>query len=353
MRHFPPYGKITKQFLDQVIFPNLGAKKAQIAVGPSIGVDTCVVAIGRGKVLVGTTDPLSYIPALGAYDSAWMSVNLIASDLATSGLRPQFAAFDLNLPPTMSLASLEDYWKAISNECSRLGVSIVAGHTGKFEGCNFTIVGGGFMFSTGSSRNYVTSKGGILGDKVILTKGAAISTTGIFSKIFPNKVRERLGKRIHGKGLNNFGQISVIEDALTAAKVAVRPPGVTAMHDVAEGGVFSALYELATACSLGMIASRQDIEVSEETEAICDLFGVDPYTSLGEGALVICCTSSKTEEVLDALKRRRISASVVGELVKHKHGIRLKYRGKEHLIKYPVTDPYWAAYYSAVRRKWD
>ena len=74
---------------------------SKILVGPSPGVDTCVIRTGENQVVVATTDPISYIQELGPKDSAWQSVNLIASDLATSGFPPQFALFDFNLPPTM------------------------------------------------------------------------------------------------------------------------------------------------------------------------------------------------------------------------------------------------------------
>ena len=79
MPRLPQYGKISKDFFDRVIYPNLGAKNDQVLVGPSSGVDTCVVRTGKKQVLVATTDPISFIPDIGARDSAWESVNLIAS----------------------------------------------------------------------------------------------------------------------------------------------------------------------------------------------------------------------------------------------------------------------------------
>ena len=120
----PQYGKITKDFFDSVIYPNLGRRNKKILVGPSPGVDTCVIKTGENQVVVATTDPISYIPELGPKDSAWQSVNLIASDLATSGFPPQFALFDFNLPPTMKSSDFEKYWDALSQECKTLGIAI-------------------------------------------------------------------------------------------------------------------------------------------------------------------------------------------------------------------------------------
>jgi hydrogenase expression/formation protein HypE len=66
--------------LDKVIYPRLGAARREIIVGPRFGVDNAVVRVGGGKVLVATTDPLSFIPGLRPSESAWLSVNLLASD---------------------------------------------------------------------------------------------------------------------------------------------------------------------------------------------------------------------------------------------------------------------------------
>src|SRR5579863_2176362 len=107
-------GKISKNFFNQVILANLGAKRNEVVTGPTTGVDNCVIKVGSGEVIVATTDPLSYIPELGPEDSAWLSVNLIASDLSTSGFKPQYIIVDFNLPPSMSGSLFEEYWNALS-----------------------------------------------------------------------------------------------------------------------------------------------------------------------------------------------------------------------------------------------
>jgi len=95
------------------VFRHLGAKSDSVVVGPAIGFDNAVINAGDGRVLIVTADPVSLIPAIGARTSAWMSVNLIASDFATSGVRPQFASFTFNLPPDLSDAIAGAYLAGI------------------------------------------------------------------------------------------------------------------------------------------------------------------------------------------------------------------------------------------------
>lgn len=169
-----------------MIFRRLGVKRREIVVGPRFGVDNSVVRIAKRSVLVATTDPLSFIPELGASSSAWLSVNLLASDLATSGFAPQYGIFDFNLPPSMNDRLFTEYWAAFHKECSRLGLAIVGGHTGKYEGCNYTIIGGGVLFAIGAEKEYLTSAMARDGDDIVLTKGAAIETTAILTRVFPD-----------------------------------------------------------------------------------------------------------------------------------------------------------------------
>ncbi len=347
------YGKVTRDFFRNVIYPNLGKSRNEVLVGPSAGVDVSIIKIASNEVLVTTTDPISLIPEIGAVDSAWLSVNLIASDLATSGFRPQYAIFDLNLPPVMSDSELETYWKAISRECERLGISIVGGHTGRFEGLDFTIIGAGSMFSIGSSSAYVTSKDASIGDRLIVTKGAAIASTGILSRVFPNSIRENLGDAMVQRGWNYLKQTTVVDEALTAIKVGIHSDGVSAMHDTTEGGVLSAIFELASASSLGARVEFEKIPLSQETRSICNLFGMNPMISLGEGCLIIACNPSKSTELITAIQGIGISAADVGVLVTPDRGINtVSVEGVETPIKYPVTDPYWDAYYAAKHNGW-
>jgi hydrogenase maturation factor len=347
------YGKISMQLFESVILRKLGEKRSEVIVGPNIGFDNGVVRIGDNKVLIVTTDPMSFIPTLGPEDSAWFSVHEIASDLSTSGFSPQYAVFDFNLPPKITDAQFKRYWNSLHVELERLGVAVAAGHTGRFEGCDFTIIGGGMMMSTGPEDSYLTPGMAKPGDKVIVTKGAAIECTGVLARVFPKKISSELGSFLLGKAKEYFYKMSVVREALIAARIGTREKGVTAMHDAAEGGLLSALYEVALASQTGLSVSKSEITISEETKAICKLFKIDPLSTISEGSLVITVKPGKAEELLNALKENGIPASVVGEIKPKKHGIKIKQvDGTESKIHYPIVDPYWKAFWHASKLGW-
>src|SRR5260370_10768851 len=150
-------GKPSPAEMASTIWRFTGAKSRQVIVGPTPGVDVSVLNVGGGMVLVANCDPISLIPSLGPEDSAAMSLYEVASDVATSGQSPRYAVLDLNLPPKMSDQILSRYWSAIDKTCRKLGVSILGGHTGRFEGCDYSIIGGPTMWTTCRRDVFLTS----------------------------------------------------------------------------------------------------------------------------------------------------------------------------------------------------
>jgi hydrogenase expression/formation protein HypE len=346
-------GKVSREYLRQVVYANLGSKRREVLTGPKFGVDTAVIRVGKGRVVVATADPLSFIPELNAPESAWLSVNLLASDLTTCGFLPQYGIFDFNLPPTMKGSEFAAYWRSFHQECSKLGVAIVGGHTGRYEGCGFTIIGGGVLFATCPEDKYLTSSMAKQGDDLILTKGAAIETTAILTRVFPRSVKRALGQRLFERARSYLRSVSTVKEAMIAASAGAHREGVTAMHDATEGGVLAAALELADASRLGVELKLDSVPISQETEEICRLFRIDPFTSLSEGSLIIACKPDVTRRILSRLRSGGIKSQAIGRLVERERGAYGAGRRGRQKLQYPRFDPYWKAYSRATRKRWD
>jgi hydrogenase expression/formation protein HypE len=338
--------------MQRQVFSRLGAKREQILVGPGFGHDNSIVRIAKGRVLVSTTDPISLIPSLGPVESAWLSVHLIASDLAASAIAPQYAMFDFNLPPDLPASMFTRFWDSMDLECKSLGVSVIGGHTGRYEGCNYSIIGGGSMFAIGRDHQYLTPAMARNGDDLILTKGAAIETTAVLARSFPNKVKGVIGSRLFDKAKRYLRKVSTVRDAMAAASTGIRARGVTAMHDATEGGVIAALFEVATASRLGLRVYGDNIPISDETLEICRLFHIDPLVSLSEGTLIITARPFATKRIRNRLSNQGIPTSVIGKMVSPKLGMRMSANGTDSSIRYPLRDPYWQGYSRALAKGW-
>ena len=344
-------GKFNRDTIESVIYSHLGRSSNSVLVGPEFGVDNTVISVGRGKVMVATCDPISYIPELGGSESARISVSLIASDLTTSGLPPQFGIFDLNLPPEMTQSQFASYWNAFSQECKRIGLSIVGGHTGRYPGCGYTVIGGGVMYSFGEKNRYLTAQMANAGDDILLTKGAAIETTAVLTRVFPSSVKKAIGPTLFEKAWKYLRKLSTVDDALAAVSVGFHNEGVTAMHDATEGGVISAILELTDASHVGAEVDLSSIVITEESEAVCKLFRIDPLISLSEGSLVLTTNPSRTSKVIQRLRAKGIACYEIGRATKSRGAYAQSERGRKQL-RYPKFDPYWGAYSTAKRKGW-
>jgi hydrogenase expression/formation protein HypE len=352
MKNMTEIGKFSTDLIEKLVFPHLGTKSSSVLVGPGHGRDNAVIKVGDEQVLVATADPLSVIPALGFKNSAYISVHLLASDLATCGFPPQFLMVNLNLPPQMKNEEFEEYWTGIDFECKKLGISIVGGHTGRYVGSDYTVVGGGVMITIAPKQKYLASTMSKPGDLLLMTKGVAIATTAILSRVFPETIEKAFGISFLKKTQGYLDKFSVVEDALTAASVGLRENGVTAMHDVTEGGLLGGLYELAEASRVGLEIELSDVIIEEEAERICDLFDLSPYSSLSEGTLIATVKPEKAREVQSALQAKGIRSAIIGRVTDSKNGRWVKTEGRKQALEKPSSDPYWKAYWRAIQEGW-
>ena len=277
-----------------------------------------------------------------------------ASDLhVTTGIPPAYASVDFNLPPDFTDSGFAEYWTAMSDEWAKLGVAVVTGHTGRYEGCSPGIVGAATLIGVGDEGRYLTPAMAAPGDRVIVTKGCAIETAAIAAALCPARLALMLEPDAMQRLRGLEAGVSVVADCRAVLRVGVHEHGVTALHDATEGGVLGGLVELAHACGHDLRVERSRIPLAPEVRVACEVLGVDPYVTLAEGALLCCARPARVPAVLAALAEEGIVAADVGEVMKG--GGRLwiaEPEGGVTTMDEPAPDPYWAAYARAVREGW-
>ncbi|MGF1637251.1 MAG: AIR synthase-related protein [Cyclobacteriaceae bacterium] len=350
MIDFPETGKIQDEFLKANIYPFTGVNRPEINIGPAYGVDVSIVDLPSGFAMALTSDPLSLIPTLGLEESAWLSVHLMANDMATTGKPPMYSQFVLNLPADISTSVFNIYWQHIHSICSKIGVGITGGHTGRFEGINSTIAGGGTMITIAPRDQLLTSKDAGIDDALIVTKGPALVASSILSMSFPETVKKYCGKEIQEKASELFYETSSLQAGLIADEVNSQTKAITAMHDVTEGGILGAIYEMAVAAGLGVKVYDDRLPKAPVQESVCACFDLDPRFCIGAGSMIMATKKGKAEKVIQALKNKGIEAFVVGSMTAQKSGMVLIENDVENKLEHPGTDPYWAAFYKAIKQ---
>jgi hydrogenase maturation factor len=329
----PELGKVDREFFGEYIYPHLGADRDDVRLAPQHGVDFGAFDAGE-QVVVLATDPVFVMPSLGFERAAWFAFHILMSDVAVSGIPPTHLSIDLNLPPEITDEQFATVWETMSAEAGELGVSVVTGHTARYAGCNYPMVGGGTAVSVGDPDAMVRPDGARPGDRVVITKGPAIEATGLLSIQFEELMREAVDDDVIETAQDRFYDMSPVRDALTAA--AAGP--VTAMHDATECGVDGGLHELARAAGVGVAGDRDAIPVAPGVPEACDFFGIDPWSSISEGTLLATVAPDGVDDVLGALDDEGIPAADAGRVVEEP-GVEVSGEAIDH----PERDPYWAA----------
>lgn len=345
-------GKIEHHLFEQLIYNKCGFQRNEVIAGAQFGVDVSIIELHGGMAMALTSDPLSLIPSLGLQESAYLSVHLMANDMATTGYAPMYGQFVLNLPSSFSKNDFKVYWEYIHKFCTEIKVTITGGHTGFIEGQNSTIAGGGTFVTVGPKDKLLVSKSAKSGNTILVTKSCAISSSAILAMSFPKTVKNKAGTEIFLQACDSFYQISSLQDALIAVGTDNKHSEITAMHDVTEGGVLGAIYELAVASENGAIIYNDKLPIAETQAKICSIFNLDPRYCIGAGSMIITCKKEFSDEVISRLAKSNIPCVVVGELCEKEKGITLVENHEKKTLKYKKEDPYWAAFFNALKQGW-
>jgi hydrogenase maturation factor len=337
-------GKATAELFEQVILRRLGAPDADVLVGPRHGVDVGVVKVAEGVAMAMTADPVFVVPAYGWERAAWFAVHILASDASTSGLPLRWMSVDLNLPPEISDEDLTSLWDAFHRACDDLGIAVVTGHTARYDGCTWPMVGGATCLALGDEDAFVTPTMARPGDVVVVTKGAAIEATALFAATFPQRLASIVGDEVVRAGDALFDAMTVVPEARVAAAYGLRDAGVTSMHDATEGGVLGGLLEVAVASDTGLRIDRDLIPLRPEVATICEAVGIEPYVSISEGTLLATVRPAHADGFLAALAGEGIDAAAVGEVLPAAEGRTLVVDGEPRDLAHPGLDPFWAAF---------
>ena len=156
-------------------------------------------------------------------------------------------------------------------------------------------------------KGKIVSTGGLKpGDEIVMTKWAGLEGTSIIAAEKEEKLLETLPRELVdvAKGFKEY--LSVIPESKIAMEV-----GVSAMHDVTEGGLFGALWEMAEASGVGLEIDLKKIPIRQETVEICEYFDVNPYGLISSGMMLMA--SADGNALVLALQEAGIPATVIGK----------------------------------------
>ena len=330
-----PVGKLKHDFLKELLPTH--NRNTSVVVGPQLGEDAAVIELGD-TYLVATSDPITF----STEDIGWYVVCVNSNDIAAMGAVPKWLLVTLLLPEDATTpAMVRDIMAQITQACAAFDIALCGGHTEVTPAVTQPVVIGQMMGVTHKNALF-TSADACVGDVLILTKGLGIEATAIIARECEDQLREKCDAQFLEQAKNYLMDpgISVVKDA----QIAIATGGVHAMHDVTEGGVATAAYELAIASELGLTVSSDKLLDSpilygNVTRTLCDMFGLNPLGVISSGAMLIASEPEKGETICKALDMAGISAEIIGQFLPPEHGLWLAdATGTQHPLPIFETD---------------
>ena len=309
-------GKLPLDLLSQML-SGIDARDPRVVVGARAGEDAALIDIGD-RYLVAKTDPITFATDL----IGWYMVQVNANDLAAMGATPRWLLATLLLPEGTSPEQAQAIFAQILDACAELDIALIGGHTEITYDLPRPIAIGALLGEAAKDRVVLTS-GAMQGDAIILTQGIAIEGASILAReaadaladagVSPDLIR-RAQELLFAPG------ISVAKAAAVACEI-----GVNSMHDPTEGGLATALRELAAAADIGVTVHAASIPVLPECRAICRALNLDPLGLIASGALLATLPQDRAARLIAALRQAGIPAAQIGSATPPAEGLTLIY----------------------------
>jgi hydrogenase expression/formation protein HypE len=313
---FLPVGKLRPAFLGALLTRH-PITDPRVFVGPRVGEDAAVLDMGD-RFLVATSDPITF----ATDDPAWYAVQVNVNDIAVRGACPRWFLATLLLPEGRTDEdAVARLFEEIMAACAEVDVTLVGGHTEVTAGLERPIVVGTMLGEVAKDK-LVTTGGARVGDAVVLTKGVPLEGAALIAREKEAELRAqgiRPAVIARAKGFLRQPGLSVLPEAEIACELAT----VHAMHDPTEGGVATALHELAIAAGVGLRIDRSRITVVPEGAELCRVFGLDPLGTIASGSLLMTLSPADAGVVIHALAREGIDSHYIGQVVPREQGLLL------------------------------
>jgi hydrogenase expression/formation protein HypE len=334
---FPlPLGKLPPELLARLL-AKAPVSDPRVLLGPGIGLDCAVIDLGT-QVLVFKSDPITF----ATDDIGWYAVQINANDVATTGADPRWMLATLLLPEKQTTPALaEKIFDQLVRAANDLQISVVGGHTEVTYGLNRPILVGTLIGEV-QRENLVTPAAVQPGDRLLLTKGVPIEGTALLAREFPGRLRPELSEAEIETAAAYLYQpgISVVRDA----RIATRAGRVTAMHDPTEGGLASALWELAEASGRRLWFEPQSVPVPPLAQRVCAVFGLNPLATIASGALLMTVAATDAHAICSALRAEGIACVEIGQVQAGSPGVWVAQAGQEVLFPRPQRDAIASVY---------
>lgn len=295
-------GKVPEAVLKRSVLRQIRTSRPEVLSGASVGEDCAAVALQEDEIFVLSTDPITGT----AKDIGHLAIQITLNDLASAGAEPIGVMLTFLLPEKLSEAKLRHMMEQAEAAAHAANVQIIGGHTEVTRVVNQPVIS---VVGVGKAKKerLISTAGARPGMDVIVTKWIGLEGTSIIAKEKEEELLIRYPRHLVDAAKGFDAYLSVLPEAKIAAE-----SGVSAMHDVTEGGIFGALWEMAESAGVGLDIDLKKIPIRQETVEVCEYFDINPYELISSGSMLMA--ASDGNGLVRALEAAGISAVCIGKV---------------------------------------
>lgn len=295
-------GKVSESVLKRSVLKEIKTTREEVIIGAGIGEDCAVLALKEDEVFVVSTDPVT-----GAMqDIGRLAVHVTANDLAASGAEPVGILISALLPESITEEEIKEIMAQVNAECGKLRLALIGGHTEVTLAVNrpvLTVTGIG----KAKKEELCLTRTAKPGQDLVVTKWVGLEGSSIIAKEKEAELAARYPISLIREAQQFDAWLSVVpESGIAAAN------GASAMHDVTEGGIFGALWEMAASAKVGLEVDLKKIPIRQETVEICNFYEINPYELISSGSMLIATDNG--HDLVRELAKADIHATVIGKI---------------------------------------
>jgi hydrogenase expression/formation protein HypE len=303
-------GKLDSKLLEEIVFKNIRYKRPEVLTRPGIGEDCAVVDFGKYDCILSTDPITGAISKIGG-----LAVHISCNDIASNGIEPLGILLACMLPEDTTVEQVEEIMRQAGEESAKLGVEIIGGHTEITAAVNQPIIVSTALGRApkGSSQKSENMRPG---DFILMTKEAGLEGTGIIAWDHKDKLETFLTLDEIRNAEAMLDQVSVVKEGIIAGKI-----GTAGMHDITEGGVLGAVWEMCQIADTGAELWLDEIPVAEVTKKICKYFDINWLRLISSGCMMIMAHPEQKDLLMKEIQSAGISVSCIGRITDSSEGL--------------------------------
>lgn len=284
-----PVGKLSNELLAGLL-KQIPIIDESLLISPKIGCDAAGLEL-KDNFWAVTMDPITFASEHAPRYSIAININ----DIVCLGCKPKYFLSTILLPEGMTDHQLQKFWKQLIDELNYYQIQVIGGHTEVTKAVNIPVIVGQ-MIGKLAAPEFFDIRNTQAGDRILLWHSIAIEGTALIA----HERYDELTQHIPDFQLDTMCELMTEMGLciLPAGEKLFNQEGVVCLHDPTEGGLATALHEIADACDLGLEINKEKIPVLSETQQLSKLLKFDPLGLIASGCLLIVCKANVVDDIM-------------------------------------------------------